>query len=299
MVGAADGARHNAEGCFRVERYVLWICKECCREDSCHARVLHADFYRNGALLGGAELEQTTNAIAEHITESVVAEHDGEHERQKSKAVCQKVRTHSHDNATDDQCKADNAHGGHVRLEFLEACALAKKVVAGEADCNRENGHVKDVEKHADGVHFDARVREPKDQKRSHERSEERACHGHAHGIRHIAFSQETHNVARNTARTATDENNADGQIRVKPEDLRECKRDKRHDGVLRDCAEEDVAGTFHQVADVVHGNGEAHAEHDDAENNRACVAVNPAKERGNEKRNNRACDDEKRCVCR
>ena len=102
MVGTADGARHDAEGRFRVKCHVLWICKERCREDGCHACVLHADFDRNGALLGGAELEQTTDAIAEHITESVVAEHDGEHERQKSKAVCQKVRTHGHDDAAHD-----------------------------------------------------------------------------------------------------------------------------------------------------------------------------------------------------
>lgn len=102
MVGTADGARHDAESRFRVEGYVLWIGKECCREDSCHARVLHADFDRNGALLGCAELEQTSDAIAEHITESVVAEHDGEHKSQKSKAICQKVRTHSHDDSAHD-----------------------------------------------------------------------------------------------------------------------------------------------------------------------------------------------------
>lgn len=80
-------------------------------------------------------------------------------------------------------------------MEFLEACAFTKEVVAGETDCNREDGHVKDVEEHADGVHFDARVSKPKDQKRSHERSEKCACHGHAHGIGHVAFSQEAHNV--------------------------------------------------------------------------------------------------------
>ena len=196
-------------------------------------------------------------------------------------------------------------------MELLEASTLAKEIVAGETDSNRENGHVKDVAEHADGVHFDACVGKPKDQKRCHERCKERACHGHAHGICHIAFSQKTHDVARNATRAATDENNADGQIRVKPEDLRKRKRDERHDGVLRDRSEEDIAGTFHQVADVVHGNGEAHAEHDDAENNRACVAVNPAKKRGDEKSVNPAkkrgdekcddctCDDEKRCVCR
>ena len=205
MVGAADGARHNAEGCFRVERKILWVGEECAGEDCCHACVLHADFNRNSTLFGGVEFEQATDIVAEHVAEAVMQKYHRKDERDKAKSVRKKLRANGHDNATDDQCKADNAHGGHVRLEFLEACALAKKVVAGEADCNRENRHVEDVEEHADCVHFDARVSEPKDQKRGHEWSEKCACHGHAHGIGHVTFSQKTHDVARNTARTATD----------------------------------------------------------------------------------------------
>ena len=153
-------------------------------------------------------------------------------------------------------------------MEFLEACSLAEEIVASETDCNREHGHVKDVEEHADGVHFDARIGKPKYQKRSHERGEKRACHRHAHGIRDVAFSQKTHDVARNSAWATTDKDNADGQIRVKSENLRECKCNEWHDRVLCHGAKENVCGTFHQVADIVHSDGEAHAEHDDAENN-------------------------------
>ena len=195
MVGAADGAWNDTEGGFRVEREILWVGEECAGKDCCHACVLHSDFDGDGALLGGVELEQTTNAVAEHVAEAVMQKHHSEDERDKANAVREKLRANGHDNATDDQCKADNAHGGHVRLEFLEACALAEEVVASEADCNREDGHVKDVEEHADSVHFDACVCKPKNQKRSHERSEERACHGHAHGVGHVAFSQEAHDV--------------------------------------------------------------------------------------------------------
>ena len=102
MVGAADGARHDAEGGFRVEREIFWVREECSGEDSCHACVLHADFNGDGALLGRVELEQTTDAVAEHVTEGVVQEHDGEYERDKAHAVCQKLRTHGDDDATDD-----------------------------------------------------------------------------------------------------------------------------------------------------------------------------------------------------
>ena len=226
-------------------------------------------------------------------------EYDCKDERDKPKAVREKLRAYGHDDATDNQCEADDAHGRHVCLEFLEACALAKEVVAGETDCNREHGHVKDVEEHADCVHFDACIGKPKYQKRSHERGEKRACHRHADGICDVAFCQEPHDVARNATRTATNENNANGQIRVKPKELCERKCYKRHDGVLGHGTEENVCGTFHQIANIIHRNGEAHAEHDDAENDRACVPVNPAKERGDEERDNCACDNEKRCVCR
>ena len=65
MVGAADGTRHDAEGCFRVEGEILWVGEECAGEDCCHACILHADFNGNGALLGGVEFEQTTDIVAE------------------------------------------------------------------------------------------------------------------------------------------------------------------------------------------------------------------------------------------
>ena len=161
VVGTADGARHDAEGGFRVDGEVLRIGEECSGEDCCHACVLHADFDRDGAFFGGVEFEQTTDAIAEHVTESVMQKHYGEHKRDKSHAVSEKLRTHGHDHTADNQREADDAHGRHVCLEFLEPGTLAEKVVAGETDENRENGHVKDVEEHADGVHFDARVSEP------------------------------------------------------------------------------------------------------------------------------------------
>ena len=162
VVSAADGARHNAEGGFRVDGEVLRVGEECASEDCCHACVLHADFNCDGALFGRVEFEQTTDAIAEHVTETVVAKHYGEHEGDKPETVCKELRTYGHDHAADNQRKADDAHGRHIRLEFLESCTLAEEVVAGETDGNRENRHVKDVEEHADGVHFDARVGEPK-----------------------------------------------------------------------------------------------------------------------------------------
>ncbi len=102
MVGAADGARHNAEGRFRVERKIFRVREECAGEDGCHACVLHADFDGNGALFGGIEFEQTTDTVAEHVTEAVMQEHHGEDKCDKAKAVCKKLRANGHDDATDD-----------------------------------------------------------------------------------------------------------------------------------------------------------------------------------------------------
>ena len=298
MVGTADGTWHNAEGGFRVEGEVLRVSEECTGEDGGHARVLHADFDGNGTFFGGVELEQTTDIVTEYITKGVVQEYDSEHEGNKAHAVRQKLRTYGHDYAADDQCETDDAHSGHVCLKFLKSCALAEEVVAGKPDHDREDCHVKDVEEHANGIYFDARVGEPKDQNWSHERGEERACHRHTDGVSDIAFSQETHHVARNAARAATDKHDADSQIRVQSENLCERECDEWHDGVLCHGTEENVAGAFHQIADVVHGNGKAHAEHDDAENDGACVPVHPAEEYRGEKRDNRAGDNEEGGIC-
>ena len=87
MVGAADGARHDAEGGFRVEREIFWVREECSGEDSCHACVLHADFDGNGALFGGVKFEQTTDVIAEHIAEAIMQKDYCEDECNKPHAV--------------------------------------------------------------------------------------------------------------------------------------------------------------------------------------------------------------------
>ena len=163
VVGAADGAWDHAEGGFRVDGEVLRVGEERTSENGGHARVLHADFDGYGALLGGVELEQATDIVTEYITKGVMQEYDSEHESNKPYAVRQELRTYGHDDAADNQRKADDAHGWHVGLKFLKASALAEEVVAGKADDNREDCHVKDVEEHADGVHFDARVGKPKD----------------------------------------------------------------------------------------------------------------------------------------
>ena len=96
MVGAADGAWHNAEGCFRVEGEILRVGEECAGEDCCHARVLHADFNGNGALLGCVELEQTTDIVAEYVAEAVMQKHHSEDERDKAKAVREKQIGRAH-----------------------------------------------------------------------------------------------------------------------------------------------------------------------------------------------------------
>ena len=196
MVRATDGTRHNAKNCFWVECDILGIGEERCGEDCGHACVLHSDFNSYSALFCSVEFEKAAHAVTENIAESVMAEHYREYEGDKSHTVCEKLRANGDDNATYNQSKPNHAYGGHVRLKFFKTRTLAKEVVASKPDDNRENCDVKDVEEHTDGVHFDARVGEPKDQKRSHEWREECADHGHAYGISHVTFGQETHHVA-------------------------------------------------------------------------------------------------------
>ena len=219
-------------------------------------------------------------------------EHHRKHEEEERKPVRKQVRTHRHDDAAHNQCKANHAYRGHIRTYFLEHRILAQEVVAGKADQDRSDRHVQDIQEHPLGVHVDARIGKPEHEQRGHEGSKQGRDHRHAHGIRHVPFGKETHHIARDATRAAAHENDAHGQVRVEPENLGEREGHQRHDSVLCARPEQNVERLLHEVLHVVDGDGKAHAEHDDAQDDGTRVAVHPAKKDGGEKRDNSATDD-------
>ena len=88
-------------------------------------------------------------------------------------------------------------------------------MVANKPDGNRRDRHIQNIQEHSLRVHIDASIGKPQHQQRSHEGRKQRRDHRHAHGISHVTPGEETHDVARDTARAATHEDDADGEIRV------------------------------------------------------------------------------------
>ena len=299
MIGAAQGAGHHAKHRLGILRHVFGIGKESHGKHRCHTGILHSDLDGDGPFFCCIELEKLTHAVAKHIAERIVAEHYSKHQENESKAICKKLRANRHHNTAHNHHEANHAHRGHIRLDFLEHGTLAEEIVAEEPDRDRRNRYIKNVQEHSLRIHVDARIGKPQHKQRSHDRSKERANHGHAHRIGHVALGQETHDVARNTSRTAPHQDDAHGKVRVKPENLREAERDKRHDRVLRNRTEQNVKRLLHQVTNIVRRNGEAHTQHDDAENDGRNIPVNPAESDRDEERDYCACDDKGGSVVR
>ena len=299
MVCATDGTRNHANRSLRVCRHVLGIREERRRKHGRHARILHTHLDSDGAFFCGIELEDAPDGIAQHVAEPVVEEHYRKHQEEQRESVREQVRANRHDNTTHNQRKANHADRGHVRAHFLEHRILAQEVVAGKANQDRRNRHVQDIQEHSLRVHVDARIGKPQHQQRSHEGRKQGRDHRHAHRVGHVTLGQEAHHVARDATRAAAHENDAHGKVRVQPENLGEGEGHQGHDGVLRAGAQQNVERLLHEVLHVVDSNGEAHAEHDDAQDNGTRVAMHPAEKDGSEERDNSATDDNQGCVGR
>ena len=299
MVGAAYRAGHHANRSLRVCRHVFRVCKEGRRKHGRHARVLHAHLDSDGALLGRIELENPPDGIAQHVAEPVVEEHHRKHKEQQREPVREQVRTHRHDDAAHNQCKANHAYRGHIRTYFLEHRVLAQEIVANKANQNRRNRHIQDIQEHPLRVHVNARIGKPQHQQRSHEGRKQGRNHRHAHRVGHVTLGQEAHHVARDATRAAAHENDAHGKVGVQPKNLGEREGHQGHDGVLRAGTQQNVERLLHEVFHVIDSDGEAHAEHDDAQDDGTRVAMHPAEKDGSEERYNSATDDNQGCVGR
>ena len=146
-----------------MSRNIFGIGEKSSSEDGSHPRILNANFNSDGTLLGGIELKDASHAVAQHIAQSIVAEHHGKHQQQKGYTVCQQVRANRHDNATHNKRKSNDTNAWHVGLQFLESVAMSKKVIAEKTDHHGADSHVENVQEHAHRIHIDAGVCKPQD----------------------------------------------------------------------------------------------------------------------------------------
>ena len=106
-------------------------------------------------------------------------------------------------------------------------------------------------------------------------------------------MAEERHDVARYATGTATYEDDAGTEEGVEAEDLGETVGNEGHDGELRQGAEEDIEGTAEDYLEVFGGEGAAHGEHDDAEDDGGtCSLLHPGEGGGEEPAQDGCGDD-------
>ena len=113
-------------------------------------------------------------------------------------------------------------------------------------------------------------------QQRSHYWRKNRRGAGHSHRKSHIAMAEITHDVARNAARTASHQQDSERQGWIKMPHMYQGVSHARHDDELGAGTDEDIQRALSQNLEVVGGQGQAHGEHDDAENDGLSSSAHP-----------------------
>ena len=293
MVGAGDGAGDDAEGGHGVGGDGGGGGEEIAGEDGGHAGVLHAYFDADGATLGDGETGGFADEIAEEVAEAVVAGDDGEGEGNEAQTVLFETGMDGEDDATDDEGEAEDGDAGHDGLDLLEVVAVAQEVVEGATQGHGKDGDEADVLEHAEGIDFDLLACEPQDHEGCDDGREEGGDGGHAYGECDITVAKERHDVARYATGTTAYEDDAGTEEGVEAEDLGETVGNEGHDGELRQGAEEDIEGTAEDDFEVFGGEGAAHGEHDDAEDDGGtCSLLHPGEGGGEEPAQDGCGDD-------
>lgn len=155
----------------------------------------------------------------------------------------------------------DPRQGGEQRFDDL-----AGESADEEAADDGYEDHLHDRDRH--GLRIDGHVGagEPPGEERSHERGEQRRDRGHRDGERDVSLREVGDDVRGGASGRAADEDHADRDRCGQLEDPREEHGEQGHDDELRDDADEHRKGSFHDEFEVGDLQGEAHAEHDDAE---------------------------------
>ena len=293
VVGAGDGAGDDAEGGHGVGGDGGGGGEEIAGEDGGHAGVLHAYFDADGATLGDGETGGFADEIAEEVAEAVVAGDDGEGEGNEAQTVLFETGMDGEDDATDDEGEAEDGDAGHDGLDLLEVVAVAQEVVEGATQGHGKDGDEADVLEHAKGIDFDLLACEPQDHEGCDDGREEGGDGGHAYGEGDVTVAEERHDVARYATGTTAYEDDAGTEEGVEAEDLGETIGNEGHDGELRQGAEEDIEGTAEDYLEVFGGEGAAHGEHDDAEDDGGtCSLLHPGEGGGEEPAQDGCGDD-------
>ena len=141
-----------------------------------------------------------------------------------------------------------------------------EEVVDHKAQSDGHQNHLNDGEEHIHGVHIHALTGVQQGQQRGEERSQHGGHGGHADGQGNVALGQIGHDVGGSAAGAGAHEDDADGQLGGQMEHLSQRPCQERHEGELRHAAHDDVLRAAEHHLEVLRLQGQAHAEHHDAQ---------------------------------
>ena len=108
----------------------------------------------------------------------------------------------------------------------------------------------------------------PHGEKGGHEGCQQSGDRCHGHRKCNVTLSQVRDDIRCGSTRGASDQDDAGCDCRIKVERLGEEESNSRHNDVLRDNTDNDGQGALHDKSKVRKGQGQAHAEHNDAQAN-------------------------------
>ncbi len=232
----------------------------CGGERGAEAAVLHADFDGQRLALVEIEAERLCGEEAEQIAEAVVQDDDCEDQ----KAGLGDGTLAGADNGRHDQHDADHADKRQGRHGLFDQAR--QHLLCQEAQRQRQDDDLQDTHEHRHGVHRQILAGEHPDEEGRDDRRGQRGDAGAGDAQRDVALGEIGHHVARRAAGAAADENDAGRDFRRHRDEHGQEQSERRHDDEVRDDADRDLDRAAAQFTEVIDGDRQAHAEHDDAE---------------------------------
>lgn len=255
------------------------------------AGVLHTDFYSDSLLLGKRQAEHASDAVAERIAEEVVQDDDDE-DYQTGRHDALRVRG-------DDGGDYHDYRGDGDERQYLDRLLrrLAEELVDYEARAYREDDDLHYRNEHRHHVDVDRLFKKQVGERRGDDRGEDGRDARHTDGERDVALAEVGHDVRRGAAGAGADEDDADEQRVVELEELAEREGEERHDGELRDEADDYIARALKDDGEVRRLHRKPHTEHDYHKKRRDPARLYPDKRRRLEQRDGGDDDDDDRHV--
>ena len=246
---------HSAgDGCQRI------LCKVGGSQRGGQTGVLHSDLDGNCTALGGIQLQQLTHAKAGEVAQQVVQDDHGKDQQAAGHDLGRVCGHNSADDEHDGGGGDQRQHTDGVLGEGME------EVVDHKTQCDGHQHHLDDGQEHIYRVHIHPLAGIQQGEQRGEEGRQHGGNCGHADGQCNVAFGQIGHHVGGGAAGAGTHKDDADGKLGGQVEQLRQRPCQKGHQGELRNAADDHVFRAAEHYLEVLRLQGEAHAEHDDAQ---------------------------------